>query len=237
MTDAPNDTLLDDSEQHGVIRIIIADDQSLFVEGLRYILEARASDMRVVATVANGEQAIEAAERLQPDIILMDVRMPLMDGVEATRIIHQRLPGCRILMLTTFPDDEYVHAALRSGAVGYLLKNRPLSELIHSIRAVRNGIMLIDPSVAETLFHAPEEDRKSAEEIESLIATLTQREREVLYLLIQAHDNTQIAESLGVAVQTVRNYTSAIYNKLHIANRMDLFKMMKQIRFYLDRHE
>ena len=237
MIDTPHDALLDASEQQALIRIIIADDQNLFVEGLRYILEARASDMKVVATVANGEEAVEAAERLQPDIILMDVRMPRMDGVEATRIIHQRLPKCRILMLTTFPDDEYVHAALRSGAVGYLLKNRPLSELIHSIRAVRNGIMLIDPGVAEALFHAPDEGWTSAEEMEDLIATLTQREREVLYLLIQAHDNTQIAESLGVAVQTVRNYTSAIYNKLRIANRMDLFKMMKQIRFYLDRHE
>ena len=233
MTD---DTLVNDAELQTAIRIVIADDQKLFVEGLRYILEARASDMEVVATVANGEEAVAAAERLRPDIILMDVRMPVMDGVEAARIIHRSLPDCRILMLTTFPDDEYVHAALRSGAIGYLLKNRPLAELIHSIRAVRNGIMLIDPSVSEALFHGPDSEWKSPDEIEDLIATLTQREREVLYLLIQAHDNTQIAQSLGVAVQTVRNYTSAIYNKLNIGNRMDLVKMMKQIRFYLDRH-
>ena len=218
-----------------IIRIVIADDQRLFVEGLCYILESRASDMKVVATAANGREAIAAVDEHHPDLVLMDVRMPELDGVEATRIIHRAHPECRILMLTTFPDDEYVHSALQSGAVGYLLKNRPLVELISSIRAVNDGVMLIDPSVSEALFHRPDDGWRPSEEIEDLIATLTQREREVLYLLVQAHDNKQIADSLQVAMQTVRNYISSIYNKLQISNRMDLVKMMKQIRFYLDR--
>ena len=226
---------MEEATDSPLIRIVIADDQKLFVEGLCYILESRASDMKIVATAANGREAVVAVEVYRPDLVLMDVRMPELDGVEATGLIHRSHPECKILMLTTFPDDEYVHAALRSGAVGYLLKNRPLVELISSIRAVNNGVMLIDPSVSEALFHRPDDGWRPSEDIEALIATLTQREREVLYLLVQAHDNKQIAQSLNVAMQTVRNYISSIYNKLQISNRMDLVKMMKQIRFYLDR--
>jgi DNA-binding NarL/FixJ family response regulator len=217
------------------MRILIADDQNLFVEGLTYILEARASDISVVGTASDGQDAIDKVEELRPDIVLMDVRMPGIDGVEACRVIHNRFPETKILMLTTFPDDEYVHAALGQGAIGYLLKNRPLAELITSIRGVRSGILQIDPEVAAAVFHRPEESWQSQDEIEELVHTLTKREREVLYLMLQAHDTNQIANSMSVAVQTVRNYVSSIYNKLHVSNKMDLVRMMKRLRFYLDR--
>ncbi|TVQ26115.1 MAG: DNA-binding response regulator, partial [Spirochaetaceae bacterium] len=167
----------DDTAESPMIRIVIADDQRLFVEGLCYILESRASDMKVVATAGNGKEAIAAVDDHRPDLVLMDVRMPELDGVEATEIIHRAHPACRILMLTTFPDDEYVHTALQAGAVGYLLKNRPLVELISSIRAVMDGVMLIDPRVAEALFHRPDDVWRPSEEIVDLIATLTHRER------------------------------------------------------------
>lgn len=218
------------------MRIVIVDDQKLFVESLAYIIEARASDISVVGTAENGEKAIELADEVHPDIVLMDVRMDGMDGVEATRIIHEHHPEIAILMLTTFPDDEYVHAALGQGAIGYLLKNRPLSELITAIRGVKDGIMQIDPAVSAAIFHGPEESWQSQDEIEALVQTLTRREREVLFLLLQAHDTRQIASSMDVAIQTVRNYISSIYTKLHVSDRMDLVKMMKRLRFYLD-HE
>lgn len=218
------------------IRVLIADDQRLFVDGLRYILEARASDITVVGTASNGAEAIRLVTELLPDLVLMDVRMPELDGVEATRTIHREHPDVSILMLTTFPDDEYVQAAIGCGAVGYLLKNRPIAELITSIRAVQSGIMQIDPSVAAAFFHKPDDTWSSSDEVESLVETLTRREKEVLYLMLQAHDNTQIAQSLDVAIQTVRNYISAIYGKLHVSNRMELVKIMKRLRFYLD-HE
>lgn len=217
------------------IRIVIVDDQNLFVEGLTYIIEARASDISVLGSARNGEEAIDLVATVRPDIVLMDVRMPVMDGVEATRIIHNRFPETAILMLTTFPDDEYVHAALGQGAIGYLLKNRPLAELITSIRGVKNGIMQIDPEVASAVFHKPEEAWQSQDEIEELVQTLTHREKEVLYLMLQAHDTKQIAASMSVAVQTVRNYVSTIYSKLHVSSRLDLVRMMKRLRFYLDR--
>jgi len=228
------DQLIHD-EQAEPIRIVIVDDQALFVEGLTYIIEARASDIIVVGTADNGVKAIELVDEVLPDIVLMDVRMPEMDGVEATRILHSRHPEIAILMLTTFPDDEYVHAALGQGAIGYLLKNRPLAELIISIRGVRRGILQIDPEVAAAVFRRPDEAWQSQDEIEELVQTLTHREKEVLYLMLQAHDTKQIASSMDVAVQTVRNYVSSIYSKLHVSNRMELVRMMKRLRFYLDR--
>lgn len=217
------------------IRIVIVDDQNLFVEGLTYIIEARASDITVVGSASNGEEAVDLVEAQHRDIVLMDVRMPVMDGVDATRIIHNRFPETAVMMLTTFPDDEYVHAALGQGAIGYLLKNRPLAELITAIRGIKDGIMQIDPGVASAVFHKRDEAWQSQDEIEELVLTLTKREKEVLYLMLQAHDTRQIATSMSVATQTVRNYMSTIYSKLHVSSRLDLARMMKRLRFYLDR--
>ena len=210
------------------IRILLVDDQSLFAEGLKFVLESRASDIEVVDIALNGDEAVRKAESLLPDIILMDVRMPVKDGVQAAREILAMNRKLKIVMLTTFDDDEYVQAALKNGAIGYLLKNRPPIELIYSIRAVQKGIVQLDPRVAESLFQRGE-DSRSATEILRLIEDFTKREREVLHLLAQALDNRQIADHLHVAEQTVRNYIHSIYSKLGISNRMEIVRVLRDI--------
>jgi DNA-binding NarL/FixJ family response regulator len=166
--------------------------------------------------------------------VLMDVRMPRMDGVEATRQIHAILPQVRIVMLTTFDDDEFVKLSLAHGAIGYLLKNRPPAELIASIRAVRSGILQIDPAVTKTLIHDVDPRERNDDEFMRELGRLTPREREVLRLLVEACDNKEIASRMSVAEQTVRNYISAIYSKLGIVNRIEVMKYMDKIRFYLE---
>ena len=217
------------------IRLIIADDQPMFAEGLKYVLESRADDIEVIAIVPDGAAAVAATEANKPDIVLMDIRMPVMDGVEATRRIQEIHPEVKVLVLTTFSDDEYVHSSLRNGAVGYLLKNRPPLELIVSIRAVKRGILQIDPEIAETLFreHEPldKEDVEFAHDLESL----TPREIDVLELLIEALDNKQIAQKLFVAEQTIRNHVSVIYSKLDIENRMQILQHIDNIKSFLRR--
>ena len=214
-----------------MIRVLLVDDQRVFVEGLKFVLEARASDMKVVGLAANGREAISLAESTRPDIVLMDVRMPVMNGVDAAEVISRRLPDTRIVMFTTFDDDEYVKAAMRHGAIGYLLKNRPPIELINSLRAVKDGIIQIDPMVARKLLHTDRaEDAESARIVEG-IRTLTGREREVLHLIAQALDNRQIAEHLNVAEPTARNYVSNIYAKLGTTHRMEIMKILNDIDF------
>ena len=217
------------------IRLLIADDQPTFAEGLKYVLESRAPDIEVVGIARDGREALRAVERDLPEIVLMDVRMPVMDGVEAARQIHQAHPDVRVLMLTTFDDDEYVQDSLRNGAVGYLLKNRPPQEIIVSIRAVKRGILQIDPAVSEALFHEREPLDVETVELGRQLQTLTRRETEVLELLIQALDNKQIATSLNVAEQTVRNHVSVIYSKLGITNRMQILQIVDRIKTMLRR--
>lgn len=217
-----------------VIRILIADDQELFAEGLRTILEARASDIQVVGIARDGAQAVEMTTREHPHIVLLDVRMPGMDGVEAVKRIHQRLPEVRVVMLTTFDDDEYVKFSLAHGAIGYLLKNRPPAELIASIRAVRSGVLQIDPAVSKSLIRGVGERERNEDEFLRSLYTLTARERDVLGLLVQAFDNRQIGVRMGIAEQTVRNYVSTIYSKLGIEHRIEIMRYMDRIRFYLE---
>ncbi len=213
------------------IRVLLIDDQRVFVEGLKFVLEARASDMEIVGLGLNGQEAVSLAESTRPDVILMDVRMPVMSGVDATEIIIKRHPKIKIVMFTTFDDDEYVKAAMKHGAIGYLLKNRPPMELINSLRAVKDGIIQIDPLVAEKLLQT--EQRADAEfaDIVEAIRTLTGREREVLHLIAQALDNRQIAEHLNVTEQTARNYVSNIYAKLGTSHRVEIVKILNEIDF------
>jgi Response regulator containing a CheY-like receiver domain and an HTH DNA-binding domain len=218
------------------IKVLIVDDQELFAEGLRTILTARAADIEVVGLASDGLEAIAAAERTRPDIVLLDVRMPVMDGVEATKRLLERLPGLLIVMLTTFDDDEYVKLSLQNGAIGYLLKNRPPDELIASIRAVRNGVLQIDPAVSKAIISVAREKELNDDEFITNLNTLTNREREVLRLLTQAYDNNAIAQELGIAEQTVRNYTSSIYSKLGIENRIEIMKYTGKIKFYLSHY-
>jgi DNA-binding NarL/FixJ family response regulator len=216
-------------------RLLIADDQRLFAEGLRFVIESRAKDLEVVDLAENGRDAVEKVRQHRPDVVLMDVRMPVMDGVEATRILHDRYPEIKILILTTFDDDEYVKFSMHHGAVGYLLKNRPPEQLIDSIRALRGGTVQIDPVIAAKVFvQQPGRGPADGEDFTARLRTLTTREREVLRLLVEAKGVVQIARALGIAEQTVRNHTASIYSKLGMHNRIEIVRFIGQIRFFLE---
>jgi len=213
---------------------MLVDDQRIFLEGLIYVIESRASDIMIVAQALNGLEAIEMAEKNNPDIILMDVRMPVMDGVESAREILKRQPEMKIVMFTTFQDDEYVKKALSYGAIGYLLKNRPPMELIHSLYAVRSGIMQLDPDVAKALISSQIHKPTYSEDTLKRYRSLTLREKDTLNLLLQALDNKQIAEQLNIQEQSVRNYIHMIYSKLGISNRFEIIKIMDVLKYFIN---
>jgi len=218
-------------EERPAIRLILVDDQRIVVEGIKFVLESRAADIRVVATGLDGAEAVRLYEEHRPDVVLMDVRMPGMDGVEATRIIHGNHPEAKIVMFTTFGDDEYVQAALQVGAVGYLLKSRPPIEIISSLRAVCDGTLQIDPSVAGSLVRHVSVEESEMDRFAERLEDLTRREREALHLLVQAFDNKQIAEHLGVTEQTARNYVSSIYAKLGENNRIRIARILEKLGY------
>ena len=206
---------------------MIVEDQVLFLESLKIVLETRAGDIQVVQTAHDGLQAIERVEEAQPDVILMDVRMPKLDGVAAARQIHSRFPGIQIVMLTTYDDDDYVREALHHGAVGYILKSIAPSELIASIRAINNGNVLIDPEIASRLveqIYGSTGDKSSEAPGENDVVEwydqLSRREREILGLIADGLDNKKIAEALFLAEQTVKNHISIIYSKLGVHDRV-----------------
>jgi len=209
------------------IRVLLVDDQKLFVESLRYVLESRAPDIEIIGIATDGAAAVEAVQRHLPDIVLMDVRMPGMDGVQATRIIHEQHPEIRILMLSTFADDGYVRQAIDHGAVGYLIKNIAPAEVIKSIRAVKSGIMQIDPSVAKALLGRTAPAREAGDQLVPP-EPLTGREREVLHLILRSFDNREIAAYLKVGEQTARNYVHNLYSKLGVSNRMQLIRVLRE---------
>jgi len=214
-----------------MIKLLLVDDQVLFIETLKTVIELRAPEIQVVGLAYNGEDALEAVKDLNPDIILMDVRMPVMDGVKAAREIHKRYPEIRIMMLTTFDDDAYVHDALEGGAVGYLLKNMPSEDLIRSIQAINSGTVQISPDIAAHLlagtYSEKPESRKNLSEGEVLnysLDNLSRREREILYLMSRGYDNNSISEKLFIAEQTVKNHISHVYRKLNLHDRMSVMK-------------
>jgi DNA-binding NarL/FixJ family response regulator len=220
------------------LTLLLVDDQRLFVDNLKIVLESRTKDMKVAGIANNGQEAVALTETLLPDMILMDVRMPVMDGVEAARLILQRHPGIHIVMLTTFDDDEYVHQALQHGAVGYILKSVTPSELVSSIRAVRDGAVLISTEVAGKLVHrervlkGDQSNPKSAEDTRKLLESLTPREREIVDLISLAYDNRQISRKLFIAEQTVKNAVSTIFMKLGIGRRTQLMRFVEECRAY-----
>lgn len=217
-------------------RILIVDDQHLFAESLKTFLTNYADDLEVVGIAGNGEIAVGMARTLAPDIILMDVHMPIMNGVEATRQILRVHPTMRVIMLSTYDEDEYVRQALTHGASGYLLKDISPTELIASIRALRGGVLQISPQIAAKLIQGLHDDdgavvRKVAQKFE-WFDSLTRREREIFSLLATGYDNDQIAEKLGIAEQTVRNHVSIIYSKLDVHDRFQIIQLANQIRYH-----
>lgn len=205
-----------DSEK---LRVLLVDDQILFVESLRCVLEDRTHDMEIIGIAHDGNEAVLATMKLKPDVILMDVRMPGIDGVQATREIHRLYPEVKILMLTTFQDDDYVKVALQYGALGYLLKNIQPEELIRAIRSVRHSVTQIAPEVLARLVGGiPSEGP-------AVLEALTPREKEILELCLRALGNQAIAAALNVSEQTVKNHIHNLYAKLGVASRLELLKL------------
>jgi DNA-binding NarL/FixJ family response regulator len=202
------------------IRILIVDDQALIRSGLRMILESE-PDMTVVGEAADGSEAVAAGRRLRPDVILMDVRMPVMDGIDATRkLVGSGLdPDPSVLILTTFDLDEYVYAAIRAGASGFLLKDAPPDDLIHAIRVVAGGDALLAPSVTRRLIEEFAA-RPTPETQPDGINELTDREVEVLKSLAAGRSNAEIAGALYVSEATVKTHVSHILTKLDLRDRV-----------------
>ena len=199
------------------VRVVIADDQALMRGGFRMILEA-ADDIEVVAEAIDGADAVRAFERERPNVVVMDVRMPTMDGLEATRKITASDRDAKILILTTFDLDEYVYEALRAGASGFLLKDRPPEELVHAVRTVAVGDALLSPSITRRLI-AEFASRPQPLDPPAGLDEPTEREREVLFLLAQGASNAEIAARLFVAETTVKTHVAHILRKLGIRDR------------------
>jgi len=202
------------------IRLVIVDDQKLMRQGLRTLLELE-SGFDVVGEAGDGQSALKMVEELRPDVILMDIRMPGMDGVEATRrIIHESWSEARVVILTTFNDDAYVFEALRVGALGYLLKDLSGQELANAVRTVANGGALIDPSVARKVVNEFARLTPPARPInEGLPEPLTERELDVLRLLAEGLSNREIGNKLSLAEGTVKNYVTNVLQKIGARDR------------------
>ena len=202
------------------LRVVIADDQSLVRAGFRMILDAQ-PDMTVVGESRNGEEAIAAWRRLRPDVILMDVRMPELDGLEATRrIMEGGGDSCRVLILTTFDLDAYVYAALRAGAAGFLLKDVTPEQLIAAVRLVAAGDALLAPSITRRLVERFARPVASPSLSHQAISTLTNRELEVLKLMARGLSNAEIADALILSEATVKTHVARILPKLGLRDRV-----------------
>jgi DNA-binding NarL/FixJ family response regulator len=198
------------------LRILVAEDHPLFRKGMVSLLSSVA-DFEVVGEAATGEEAVALAADLQPDVVLMDLQMPEVNGIEATRRILQESPNIRILVVTLFEDEDSVFMALRAGARGYVLKDADEEEMVHAIRAVGKGEAIFSPNVAERVlayFAAPMPASQP-----QVFPTLTDREREILNLIAQGHPNPSIAKQLHLSTKTVGNYVSNIFTKLQVADR------------------
>jgi DNA-binding NarL/FixJ family response regulator len=200
-----------------MIRLLVVDDQDIFRQDLAILLSAEA-DLDVVGQASHGREAIALTQHLQPDVILMDVRMPICNGVAATREIIQRYPWIRILVLTTFDDDEYVWQSLQAGALGYLLKHTPIEQIVTAIRSVYLGYCQLGPSIVpKVVTQLKPNSSRPKDDYDYL---LTQRELEILKLMKQGKNNREIAQELHLTEGTVRNYVSQIFSQLGVRDRI-----------------
>jgi DNA-binding NarL/FixJ family response regulator len=226
-----------EEERHTAVRVLVVDDQQLVRDGIASLLRVQ-DGIVVVGTATNGQEALEQALTRQPDVILMDVRMPIMDGVEATLQILRQVPSCRILMLTTFDDDQYVRDALRAGARGYLLKDLPAQDLAQAVHAVSQGVYQFDASVMERMVETysrsiTAKQSETGGHMTSLLpktkanatpdspsaAGLTNREIEILRLIAAGATNREVADSLVISEGTVKNHLSNIFGRLGLRDR------------------
>jgi DNA-binding NarL/FixJ family response regulator len=199
--------------------ILIADDQALVRVGLRKVLETE-SELAVVGEAVNGEDAAAAARRLRPDIVLMDIRMPVLDGIEATRRIVRAHPDTRVLILTTFGLDTYVYDALRAGASGFMLKDAPPEEIVAAVRIVASGEALLAPAVTRAVIEEFVRQRPAVQPAPMSVEELTPREREVLDLLARGRSNAEICAQLVISEATAKTHVARILQKLDLRDRV-----------------
>ncbi|MDA3731952.1 response regulator transcription factor [Niameybacter massiliensis] len=207
-----------------MIKVLIADDQELIRESLKVVLDSK-TNIEVTGTVANGQEVIQSIRESAPDIILMDIRMPKMDGVQCTRIVKEFNPVIKIIILTTFDDDEFVFDALKYGASGYLLKGVSMDELVASIETVYSGRAMINPEIATKVVRIFSQMAKGEQAIqveERLVGELTKAEWKIVREIGKGASNKEIAETLYLSEGTVRNYLSIILNKLQLRDRTQL---------------
>ncbi len=199
------------------MKLIIADDDILISDSLKILIEMN-EDIEVVGTAKNGDEVIALCEKILPDVILMDVRMPIMNGVEATKILKQKWPKLHIVMLTTFNESDLIKQALLAGAEGYLLKSTPADGIVERIKAIGKGAVVLDSEVLEKFYSIRPNFNANLKEKEAL----TQRETEIVYLVAQGHSNKEIAETIHLSEGTVRNFISSILGKLGLRDRTQL---------------
>ena len=204
------------------MKVLITDDHAIVREGLQAILKGE-SDIEVVGEATNGEEAIKKAKELQPDIVLMDITMPGMNGLEATRLIRKQNPETKILVLTMHEEDDYFYRILEAGASGYFIKGGSFTELLSSLRAVWHGDVFIYPTMAKKLLSNYLEGVKSGQEIEGY-RKLTEREREILRFVADGRTNQEIAEQLFISPTTVQTHRAHMMAKLGLHNRTELIK-------------
>jgi DNA-binding NarL/FixJ family response regulator len=202
-----------------MIKVLLVDDQNLIRQGLKALLELE-PDLEIIGEAENGQQAINLSAKLQPDVILMDIRMPLMDGVAATKKLENTHPEIKILVLTTFDDDEYVKAALENGAMGYLLKDTPSEELAVAIRAVYKGYTQLGPGIVKKLVNQfSRVTPTQSPPVPPSLSELTPREKEVLRLIAIGANNREISQQLYISEGTVKNHVTNILNRLNLRDR------------------
>jgi DNA-binding NarL/FixJ family response regulator len=222
------------------IHILIADDQVLFAESLKIVLENKSNDIKVVGIAFDGVEAIRSVEKYKPDLVLMDIYMPKIDGIEATKILHKKCPTMRILILTTMESMKDMELALKNGASGYLLKNIAPDDLVNSIKVIMVGDILITSTFANKFItksiiqESDSETRYLSTKRPSWLENLNAREKEILLLIIQGLSSKEIAQLISIGEQTVRNYLGKIYAEMGVNSKSEAIDKAKSI-YLLDR--
>jgi DNA-binding NarL/FixJ family response regulator len=212
------------------IRILLADDQRLFREALHSLLASQ-PDIQVVGEAGDGEQALRLIAELRPDMVLMDVQMPVLDGVAATRRIHEQFPACKIILLTTFDDDDYVFEGLRAGALGYLLKDAPAQNLTEAIHSAARGETFLHPSIATKVVARLNQQSGAASSMPAgLTEPLTAREIDILRMIARGYSNREIADELVITEGTVKNHVTSILGKLGVRDRTQAVLKAQDLR-------
>jgi len=209
------------------IKILLVDDQILFINSLKTVLELKDKEIEIIGVCYDGNEAIQFCRKKSPDVILMDVKMPITDGVQAAKSISKSHPHIKIIMLTTFDEDEYVKNALKEGARGYLLKDMLPEELIYAIKTVVNGMMSISPSII---------NQSLAQRVPAnhpwWFKELNSKELKILKLITHGYDNNEIAHEVNLAGQTVKNYVSHIYEKMDVRDRMQAMRICIDLKIF-----